>query len=261
MTLWLRRNVGSWLPGLVAALSVSFPGYAEEPSTVWVSCAMSLKPAVAQVSELFEEDHPGVHVQINAGGSGLLVQQARRGAPVDLFVSASPVEMDRLEREGLLREGSRRPISANRLVLVAPPDQQVPASLAELGQGRFDRIALGNPNTAPVGRYAMQALESHGLARELRNRLVFGENARQVCEYVARGEAAAGLVYRTDARLLGSRLTLGPEIPGDSHEPIRYEAAVMQESQAADLARQLLDALTSAEARAILKRHGFTEAR
>lgn len=231
------------------------------PRTVRVSCAISLRPALAEIIDSQRREHPDLRFLINAGGSGLLAQQVIRGAPVDLFVSASSVELERLQGEGLVLEGSRRVIAGNSLVIVSPAGAPLPGSLNGLSDPAFDTIAVGNPKTAPLGRYTAQTLAHHGLDDVLRERLVYGENARQVGEYVARGEAAAGLVYRSDALLLGNRVRIGPEIPTDSHDPVVYEAAAIGDSEMAPAVEALVQELASARSRAIFSRHGFTSAR
>jgi len=239
----------------------ALPGSVAAERSILVSVAISLEPALSELAALFERSHQGTELLLNAGGSGVLSQQARRGAPVDLFVSASPVELDRLEAEGLLSPSERRIVASNRLVIVVPRGTTPPARVEELIDRRFDRIAVGNPATAPVGRYTRQALDALGLWDSLAPRLVQGENARQVLDYVSRGEASAGLLYRTDADLLPDRVELGPELPAGSHQPIRYEAAVLNDAEQARLAGEFLDLLVSETGLQVLRSHGFADPR
>jgi molybdate transport system substrate-binding protein len=222
-----------------------------------VSVAVSLRPAVVEAVRGYRNERPGFTVALNAGGSAVLLQQARHGAPVDLFLSASPQELDRLETMGRLRFGSRRDLASNRLVVLVPRGADPPAGIDELRRPEFDLIAMGNPRTAPVGRYAEEALETLGLLEILRDRLVLAENSRQLADYVARGEVAAGLAYRTDALLLEGRVVTGAAVPPESHAPVLYQGAVFLDAKHPEAAEDFLDFLTSAKGQRILQRHGF----
>jgi molybdate transport system substrate-binding protein len=148
-------------------------------------------------------------------------------------------------------------VASNRLVVLTPSDQQPPSTVTELAEVSFDRVAVANPKTAPVGRYTRQSLVALDLEPALRERLVLAESARQILDYVERGEVAAGISYRTDAMLFRDRLNVGPMIPADSHDRIVYQAAVLADSPHAESARRFLDVLRSDSGRAVLERHGF----
>jgi len=222
-----------------------------------VAVAVSLRAPLREIAERVAPLASGDTVLINAGASSVLLQQARRGAPVDLFVSASPAELDRLDEAGLLRPGTRRDIAANRLVLVAPAPGPAPAELSSLSDPRWSRIAVGNPATAPLGRYTAQTLAAAGLDDALAPRLVVGESARHVIDWVARGEVDAGIVYASDASRFAGRVVDGGAIDDALHRPIVYQAAVMRNAAAPELALRLLDALGTEEGRRVLARHGF----
>jgi molybdate transport system substrate-binding protein len=233
--------------GLLAATVVS------AESTLTVSVAMSMRPVVEELVARLSETDPRVTVVLNAGGSGVLVQQIRQGAPVDLFVSASPSELDLLAAEGRLLDGSRTVLASNVLVVVVQAGQRAPADATELAGSRYQRIAIGNPRTAPLGRYTRASLQSLNLWQSIEPRLVPAENAMQALQYVARGEVAAGIVYVSDLRLAEGRIVAGALLP--SPLPIRYEAAILEDCRAPAAARELLDLLTSSGE--VLDRHGF----
>jgi molybdate transport system substrate-binding protein len=219
--------------------------------------AISLKEVLRDAIEAFEGRHPGITLRLHAGASGLLARQIEHGAPADLFLSAAPLEIDRLQEAGLLRPGSRVAFAGNRMVIAVARGTEPPGTFGDLADARFDRIAIGNPRTVPAGRYAAEALRSQGLHDTIAPRLVPAENARQVLDYVVRGETAAGLVYRTDARLAAGKIVVGPEAPANAHAPIIYEAAVPRDTEAHDAALLFLDFLTSEQGQAILSRCGF----
>jgi len=246
------------LRGVLLLLACGGPPLAAaEQATLHLSVAVSLRPAVEQAVAAYRLQHPSVDVLLNAGGSGVLLQQALRGAPVDVLISASSEEIDRLIAQARALPASRRRIASNRLVVVTPPALPVPARLEDLVRPEFDRIAVGNVRTAPLGRYTREALRALGLWERIRGRLVPAENARQVVEYAARGEVAAGIVYRTDARLLGDRVVTGPEVPSHLHAPIIYEGVVLAAPERQRTSVSFLNWLASEPGQATLARHGF----
>jgi molybdate transport system substrate-binding protein len=222
-----------------------------------VFTAVSLKNALRDVIEVFEDRHPGIAIHLHTGASGLLARQIERGAPADLFLSAAPVEIDRLQEAGLLLHDSRGAFAGNRMVIAVARGVEPPATFHDLIEARFDRIAVGNPRTVPAGRYAAQALHSQEMYDTLASRLVPAENARQVLDYVVRGETAAGIVYRTDAHLAKRDVIIGPEPPADTHAPIIYEAAVPDAADNPNAALLFIDFLQSNRGQAVLSRFGF----
>jgi molybdate transport system substrate-binding protein len=220
-----------------------------------ISAAASLADALREIGTRFEAANPGVRLRHNFAASGVLVQQIVQGAPVDVFVSADQASLARGMAARALDPATRRDIARNTLVLVAPAGSTRPTGLADLAQPGLGRIAIGKPATVPAGRYAQQALEAAQLWAALQPRLVPADNVRQVLDHVARGEVAAGFVYRTDAERMKGRLRQVLTVGG--HEPITYPAAAVATSRQPALARAYLEHLRSAEARAVLSRHGF----
>jgi molybdate transport system substrate-binding protein len=227
------------------------------PRAPVVSVATSLTPALRDIAGDLESSQAGPALELNSAASGVLVRQILRGAPADVFLSAAPEHVDELERAGRIATGTRTAIASNRLVVVVAPGVDPPDAPHDLGQPRFARIAIGNPRTAPVGRYARQCLERTGLWETVETRVVYGENARQTLEYVARGDADVGIVYRTDTRLVGERVTTAFELPDELHDPIVYVAAVVDGADGSELGVELLRHLSSPAGRAGLAAHGF----
>src|SRR5512138_4037487 len=128
-----------------------------------VAAAVSLKGPLQEAAVAFAAAEPGEAVTFTFGSSGQLVAQIEHGAPVDLFVSASPAEIDRLAGAGRIDAPERAAIAGNRLVAAAGPSVAPPRELAELASARFTRVAIGNPATVPAGRYARQALVAAGV--------------------------------------------------------------------------------------------------
>jgi molybdate transport system substrate-binding protein len=248
--------------GRVGAILLAFAlgGWSAAPAAappLRVSVAVSLRPALADAVASWRTTRADVPVALNSGASGVLVQQVRRGAPADLLIAASSLEVDGLLQDGLAQGGTRRRLASNRLVIVVPRGAVPPAEIGGLFADRFALVALGNPKTAPLGRYTRQALSGAGLWPALEPRAVQAESARQTLDYVARGEVDAGIVYATDARLGGSRVLGGPEFPDELHEPIAYDGVVLSGARRAGDAAALLDWLASEAGREVFARHGF----
>ncbi|MBL8277321.1 MAG: molybdate ABC transporter substrate-binding protein [Pelomonas sp.] len=219
-----------------------------------VSAATSLTDAFKVLAPRFEASRPGVSLRMNFAASGVLLQQIAQGAPVDVFASADQETMNRAAAQKLIATETRRDFAANALVLVTPPDSAV-KSVADLALPGVRRIAVGKVASVPVGRYTQQALEAAQLWGALQAKLVFADNVRQVLDYVARGEADAGFVYRTDVELARDRLRVAQTVGG--HAPVTYPAAAVADSRQPALARAFVDFLASEEAQAVLARHGF----
>jgi molybdate transport system substrate-binding protein len=236
---------------LLIALLLALPGLASAQA-LRIAAAASLSEAFKGIAQRFEALHPGVALSVEFGASGQLLQRAAGGAPFDVLASAD--EQGLRQAAPQLQAGSAQVFAHNALVLVAPIGSEAVNAPADLL--RVARIAIGNPATVPVGRYAQQALNSFGLWEPLQQRLRLAADARQVLDWLLRGEVDAGLVYRSDALRHVARLRVVTELGG--HEPIRYATAVLQRSRQPALAAQFVAFLHSAEARAILRRNGFS---
>jgi molybdate transport system substrate-binding protein len=217
-----------------------------------------MKEAVEELSRRFHQAHPRVVLRYNFGASGELQKQIEAGAPVDVFVSAADRQMDELEGKGLIAAGTRRTFARNALSVIVPADTRLVVSVpSDLLKPQVQRLAIGNPKTVPAGRYAEESLRRLGLWEALRSKLVFGENVRQVLEYVARGEVEAGFVYATD---LAARAGLVREsfrpAPG-SYGPVRYPVAVVGGSPHTPLGEGFIALLVSREGQEVLARFGF----
>jgi molybdate transport system substrate-binding protein len=222
-----------------------------------VAAAVSLKEPLEAVAERFESGRPGAHVQLAFGASSALVAQARAGAPFDVFLAADEQSLDALAEAGLLRAGTRRTLASNRLVVIVAPELRVPiAGAADLARPELRRIAIAE-QAVPAGHYAHEWLASQGMLEKLESRLVSLEHARATLAAVDSGNAQAGIVYATDARI--ARSARVAFIPPDSEQPrIVYGAALLTSGKAPGPAGELLSALLyDPAARQDLARAGF----
>lgn len=253
----MRRLRGLATFTATALLALGAPA-AASAQELTLSVAISMKEAVETLGRSFAARQPGVTLRYNFGASGDLQKQIEAGAPIDVFVSAATRQMDDLEQKGLILGDTRRAFARNVLVVVAPADAGRDLTApADLLDPRVTRVALGNPKTVPAGQYAQESLRALGLWDRLSPKLVFGENVRQVLEYVARGEVDAGFVYATDLIVAGPRVREAFRPGDETYPPVVYPAAVVAGSRQPALARAFVELLTGAEGRAVLQRLGF----
>ncbi len=228
-------------------------------ASVTVFAAASMKNALDDVSDAFSKK-TGIRVVASYAASSALVKQIENGAPADVFASADIDWMDYAAQKRLVQDASRVNLLGNRLVLIAPKDS--PIGEVTIGPG-FDlakladkgRIATGDVRAVPVGKYAKAALETLGVWTATERKLAMTENVRAALTLVARGEAALGIVYATDAKVEPNVKVVGV-FPADSHPAIVYPVAltVTAKSQAT----QYVAFLRSQQAKAAFEKYGFT---
>jgi molybdate transport system substrate-binding protein len=222
-----------------------------------VSAAISLKDALDEIKQAYVSANPGVSIAINYGASGTLQLQIEQGAPVDIFLSAAPKQMDALDAKGLLLPGSRRDILRNEVVLIVPKDSAAKiSSFQDLTRPDIKKIALGEPAAVPAGQYAKQTLTTMGIYDAVNAKAVLAKDVRQVLTYVETGNVDAGIVYSTDA-LSSTKVKVVATAPPNSHDPVIYPGAVIKTSKSAQAAIAFLDSLRGPQASAIFQKYGF----
>lgn len=237
-------------------LAVSVPAIAQSNTTLLVSAAASLKDVLQEMAPLYRQNQPNVNLTFNFGASGALQQQIEQGAPADIFISAARRQMDGLEQKGLLLSGTRSILANNRLVLIVPQGTRSVTSFYKLTDPAVRRIAMGEPRSVPAGQYAQQVLQKLGIYDQVRSKLVLANNVRQVLATVESGNADAGMVYATDARI-SNRVRVAVAADENYHSPIVYPIAVLKRSRNAQASRVFLRFLTSSQAKAVLRKYGF----
>lgn len=242
---------------LVTVLALQFGASASAADLV-VSAAASLTNAFADIGHAFEAAHPGTKVLLNFGGSGQLLQQIAKGAPADVFASADQETMDKAESENLVEPGTRVDFVRNALVVIVPGDSKLPvASLDQLTKSEFKHIALGNPDSVPVGRYSKGVLTASGHWDALLPKIVNTQNVRQSLDYVARGEVDAAFVYRTDAAILPDKVKVALEVP--TVKPILYPIAALKGSDNKETAKEFVRFVRSDAGQKILQKYAFSQ--
>ncbi len=224
----------------------------DDPVRVYAAASLT------DVVQTLLDDHAaagGARAVAVVGATSTLARQLEAGARPGVFIAADPTWVAYLEERGLTEPGTRRTLATNRLVVVVPPVAgDVPSSPQSLAGPLFRRIAVGDPEHVPAGRYTRRALERLGLWEKVVSRLVVCADVRAVRALVARAEVDAGVVYATDARSPGVLAAFDLPLPADD-PPIRYELVVAK--GAPPSAATLADFLAGPAARAVLDEAGF----
>lgn len=231
---------------------------AKEEKTVelTISAAASLQDALQDVQKQYEKSNPNIKLSFNFGGSGALQQQIEQGAPADLFFSAAEDNFQTLVDKGLIDQKAVKNLLSNELVLVVPKDSST-QDVQALKNEQVKKIAIGTPESVPAGKYAKSALTYLNLWDDIKNKMIYTKDVRQVLTYVETGNVEAGIVYKTDA-LISDKVKIASTIQSESHEPIRYPVGVIKNTKNKKEAAAFYHYLQSKEAKSIFQTYGFT---
>ena len=244
--------------GAFLAIAAAVMPAAAQARTITVFAAASMKNALDEINAAYTAK-TGIKVTASYAASSALAKQIEQGAPADVFISADTDWMDYAISKKNINEPTRVNLLGNSIVLIAPKDSKV--ENVNIGRG-FDlaklagdgRIATGDVKAVPAGKYARAALEKLGSWRAAEPKFAMAESVRAALTLVARGEAALGIVYSTDARVEPGVKIVGT-FPADSHPAIIYPVAATATAKAE--AADYLAFLRSTAARNILEKYGF----
>jgi molybdate transport system substrate-binding protein len=244
-----------WILLLIACIPMARA--AEGGAPVLVFGAASLTNVVDELAKAYEaESHQAVKTSFAA--SSVLARQVEAGAKADIFFSADQEWMDYLQSRGLIDIKSRKALLTNQLVLIAPVANTIELKIAPafpLAQALGGkRLATGDPDSVPVGKYAKSALTTLGVWSDVADRIVRADNVRTALLFVERGETPLGIVYTTDA-LIDKKVRVVDTFPSNSHAPIIYPIALTRTANAA--AAGFVMYLSSPAAEAVFLRYGF----
>ena len=229
------------------------PGDATLSGSITVLAAASLTEAFGRLGEAFEEAHPGTKVTYNFGPTPALVAQIQQGAPADVLASADELSMKRIADRGLLA-GSERIFAQNKLQIIVPAGN--PKGITDLASLTRPGLVLVLPGEdVPAGRYAAEVFDKAGLKLPKAGR---EESVKAVVQRVALGEADAGIVYVTDVKAGGPKVS-GVEIPENLNVVARFPIAALKSSGKLVLAKAFADFVGSPPAEQILNGFGFLE--
>lgn len=258
--MWLKPRV--WILGLfawlIAAAAATMAAQPRRPPMI--AAAANLNVALAEIAERFARDE-GARVELVFGASGTLARQIQDGAPFEMFLAADEDFPNRLAAAGLTRD-SGVVYGVGRLVVFAPkgsplvPDERLDGLRTLLNAGGVRRFAMANPDVAPYGRAAEAVLRKRGLWDRLRPTLVLGNTSAQAAQFATTGSTVGGIIAYS--------LVLGPAfaergtyavLPDADHPPLRQRMVLLRRASA--VAERFYEYLQGADARAILRRHGF----
>jgi len=239
-------------------IAIGIPTWTVGQSTtnLLVSAAGSLQDVLKEIKPIYQQNYRDLNISFNFGASGALQQQIEQGASVDIFISAAKKQVDALEKKNLLLPESRVIIAKNRLVLITPKKISAVNSFYDLQEESVKRIAIGEPRSVPAGQYAKQVLEQLKIWSNIKSKLVYGNNVRQVLAAVESGNADAGLVYATDAKISGQVKVV---VVADEkfHSPIIYPLGIIRGSKNIDAAKNFSKFLVSDQSKTVFKKYGF----
>ena len=251
------KRIGAVTSVLLTLFSLTgFAAVVEPPITVFA--AASLSDVLQELGDGFTKE-TSVPVRFSFAASSALARQIENGAPADVFFSADLEWMDYLQTRKLVQRNTRHNVLGNRLVLIAPADGKTKLKIepgfalaAALGK---KRLATGDPDSVPVGRYARDALTALGVWNDVADRIVRADSVRSALVLVDRDEAPLGIVYETDA-MVDKQVRVLDVFPENSHLPIVYPLALTSAAKA-DAAR-FVTYIRGPAGEAAFKAHGFT---
>ena len=221
-----------------------------------MATASNFSRTVHRLVESFERN-TGHQVLISSASTGKLYAQIRHGAPYDLFLAADSARPERLEQEGLAATGSRFTYALGRLVFWVPQSEFKGAANVLMAKSNVRRIAIANPKTAPYGAAAQQVLEAIGLWRQLKGRLVRGENIGQTFQFVASGAAEMGFVAMSQLPEQSSSKGYRWLVQQELYRPIRQEVVLLKRGADNPAAKAFLIYLRSEAARQLIMGQGY----
>ncbi|HEX3021514.1 MAG TPA: molybdate ABC transporter substrate-binding protein [Lachnospiraceae bacterium] len=230
---------------------------AGDKTTILVAAAASLQYCMEEELEpMFEKANPGIDVTFTFDSSGKLQTQIEEGADVDIFMSAAMKQMDTLSGEGLMDKDSIVELLENKIVLIAPGgvDSKV-TGFEDITQA--DTIALGDPESVPVGQYSKEAFENLGSWEDVKAKASFGTNVTEVLNWVAEGSADIGVVYATDAATT-DQVKVIAQAPTGSVSKVIYPVGIVTASTKKEEAQLFTDFLSTKEVLDVFVKYGFT---
>ncbi|PYG84828.1 molybdate transport system substrate-binding protein [Ruminiclostridium sufflavum DSM 19573] len=238
-------------------ISKASPSDTAEKTEIFVAAAASLTDATKELVEMYKKVEPDIAITCTFSSSGTLQTQIEQGAPADIFLSAAKKQVTALEEKGLVKEGSKKELLKNKVVLITPAGSTKNIeSFEELAADKVSTVALGEPSSVPVGQYAEEILTYLKILDKVKAKANYGSDVRQVLTWVESGEVDCGVVYSTDAAL-SDKIKVVCEAPEGSHKPVIYPAVVLKSSKHPAEAQAFLDYLSTSQAEYVFEKYGF----
>ncbi|WP_077611801.1 molybdate ABC transporter substrate-binding protein [Clostridium sp. Marseille-P2415] len=234
---------------------------ATDSRTVTIAAAASLEKCLEEeLIPMFREKYPNINIEGTYDSSGKLQTQIEEGAPVDLFFSAATKQMDALKEKGMIADESVVNLLENKIVFIVPKGEEGNYTSFE-DIKKAESVALGDPESVPVGQYSKEALTNLKLWDEVSAKTSFGTNVTEVLNWVAEGSAKAGIVYATDAAQKPDQVAVVAEAPEGSVKKAIYPVGIVKDCKNPEGAGEFSKFLQSDEAMEIFIKNGFAAAK
>jgi molybdate transport system substrate-binding protein len=241
---------------LVVVLVVAGACSPNKPSDhrVRVAAAADLARAFPELAKEFKT-RTGITLELEFGSSGLLAKQIEQGAPFSLFAAANREYVDQVVKAGRCNAATAHSYARGRIVVWTPSGVVAPARLEDLADPRFRKVAIANPEHAPYGRAAQQALEKTGVWPQIQDRIVLGENVQATMVYARDHNADAAVIALSLALVTegGAYLPIDPLL----HAPLDQGMVVCGDGEDAKVAQRFAEFVNSKEGREVMTRYGF----
>jgi len=226
----------------------------KDNSEITVAAASDLTPAFEELGREFQAAH-SIKVVFSFGSSGLLEKQIENGAPMDVFAAANMDYIDQLDKKGLIVPGTRAIYARGRITLWTPKDSALHIEkIADLTSAAVKRIAIANPDHAPYGMAAREALQKAGVWETIKPKVIYGDNIRQTLQFAQTGNvdvaiAALSLSLQSDGRWV--------LIPEELHKPLDQAFALIKGTKNEKAAREFAVFINGPQGRLIMRKYGF----
>ena len=243
-----------------ACLLSVFTGCAKKSDRkeITLLAAASLTDVCGQLKTAFESENKNISLLFSFGSSGALQAQIEAGAPCDIFISAAKKQMNVLVEKNLIKKESVKNLLENQVVLILPEESSLEiSSFEDLALPSVKMIAIGNPESVPVGQYTKAIYENLGLWNEIAEKANLASDVRTALFWTESASVDAGIVYATDAAL-SDRVKVVASAPEGSCPKVIYPAGIINKSENAEEAEKIMTFLTSPEAEKIFTEAGFS---
>lgn len=223
-----------------------------------VATAANLTESTGELGQQFT-NITGVRVIFTFGATADLAKQIENGAPFDVFLAGDVANVERLEKQGLLNEGSRAVYARGKLVLWMPAGSRLHLQrIEDITAPEFERIAIAKPDIAPYGKAAVETLQAVKLWQQIQPRIVYGQNVSQAKQFVATGNAEVAFIPLSLVKTgEGSFL----EVDQSLHQPIDQGLAVIKNGPNQSTANQFVEFMLSPAGQQILVAKGYRASR
>jgi molybdate transport system substrate-binding protein len=254
----LKRSVVSTLSILTLLTTLVFEWACRHPNNqrlqITVAAASDLTAGFEEIGREFEATQ-NIKVVFVFGSTGMLTRQIENGAPMDLFAAANVAYVNQLEQKGLIVPDTKAIYARGRITLWTTADSPLKVeTVSDLTRPEIKRVAIANPDHAPYGLAAKQALESAGVWESVKPKLVYGDNIRQTLQYAETGNVDVSIVALSLSQQSKGRWTLVPE---QLHQPIDQGLAVIKSTHNEQAARAFASFVTGPRGKEILGKYGF----